>query len=313
MLVSHVDDFVYSGTDGWQQRVMDSLMEEFKISAHFKGSFKYIGLNVVQGRSSVQVDQQKYVECLKEINLSPERLKQKDDILSLEEKALLRSVSGQLLWASTQTRPDISFDACVISNYGKGPTVRNILAANKAIKKLKSTTSKLLFPELGNPEEFKVLAYSDATHASLPSGASHGALIVFLAGNGRVAPIMWQSKKLNRVTKSPLASETMELAEAADAGFLIAAMVQEVYNLQRFPPVECFTDSLSLTEFLKTSHVIQDTRLRVDVARIREMLKLKEITVKWVRNEFQLADPLTKAGASSVKLLEVLRTAKLKM
>ena len=44
----------------------------------------------------------------------------------------------------------------------------------------------------------------------------------------------------------------------------------------------------------------------MDVARIREMLQLKEIKVKWVDNEKQLADPLTKSGASSTKLLEVL-------
>ena len=212
------------------------------------------------------------------------------------------------MWASTQTRPDISFDACVVSNYGKEPTIRHIIAANKAIRKLKSTTSKLVFPNLGKPEDITI---SDATHASLASGASQGALIIFLSGNGRVAPIMWQSKKLNRITKSPLASETMELAEAADAGFLISAMLQEVYNLPHMPAVECFTDSFSLTEFLKTSHVIQDTRLRVDIARIREMLKFKEIEVKWIRNEIQLADPLTKAGASSAKLLEVLHNAKL--
>ena len=310
-LVSHVDDFVYSGTDGWRIRVMDTIMDKFKISEHSKGSFKYIGLNVVQTSTSVYVDQQKYIDGLKEITLSAERMKQKDAQLLPEEKVALRSVSDQLLWASTQTRPDISFDACVVSNYGKEPTIRHIIAANKAIRKLKSTTSKLVFPNLGKPEDLTILAYSDATHASLASGASQGALIIFLSGNGRVAPIMWQSKKLNRITKSPLASETMELAEAADAGFLISAMLQEVYNLPHMPAVECFTDSFSLTEFLKTSHVIQDTRLRVDVARIREMLKFKEIEVKWIRNEIQLADPLTKAGASSAKLLEVLHNAKL--
>ena len=164
---------------------------------------------------------------------------------------------------------------------------------------------------MGNPEDIKVVAYSDATYASLPSGASQGGFIIFLSGNGSITPIMWQSKKLNRVTKSPLASETMELAEAADGGFLIASMVQEVFRLGRLPEIECITDNRSVTEFLKTSHVIQDTRLRVDVARIREMLKLKEISVKWIKNDFQLADPLTKAGASSSKLLEVLKAAKM--
>ena len=55
-------------------------------------------------------------------------------------------------------------------------------------------------------------------------------------------------------------------------------MVQEVFLLSVPPTVECFTDSAQLTDFLETSHVIQDTRLRVDIAsRIREMFELKEI------------------------------------
>ena len=40
-------------------------------------------------------------------------------------------------------------------------------------------------------------------------------------------------------------------SEAADAGFLIAAMVQEVFALKSPLAVECIADSLSLTEFLK--------------------------------------------------------------
>ena len=311
ILVVHVDDFVYTATDEWLQTVMGALLKKFKISRHAEGSFKYIGLNIVQSNFMVQVDQEKYVGALEEVILSTQRSRQKDDLLTCEETTLLRSISGQLLWASSQTRPDVSFDACVVSNYGKEPTVRNLLMANKAIRKLKGNTSKLVYTDLGEPERMRILVYTDATHASLPSGSSQGGLIVFLAGNGRVSPIMWQSKKLTRVTKSPLASETLELAEGADAGFLIAAMIKEVFNLTKLPEIICSTDSKSLTEFLKTSHVIQDTRLRVDVARIREMLKLKEICVKWVPNEIQLADPLTKAGASSAKLLEVLRTAQL--
>ena len=39
-----------------------------------------------------------------------------------------------------------------------------------------------------------------------------------------MAPIIWQSKKLKRITKSPLATETMAVGEAADAGILVANM-----------------------------------------------------------------------------------------
>ena len=61
----------------------------------------------------------------------------------------------------------------------------------------------------------KIVVYGDGSHGSLPRGASQGANIVFLTGNGR-----WRSKKLNRVTKSPLASEVS--AVAADHGFPVA-------------------------------------------------------------------------------------------
>ena len=308
-IVTHVDDFVYGGTDQWLEKVIDKVTDRFKISAHATGSFKYVGLNVVQTSEGVFIDQQAYVQSLMPITISSERLREKEDFLTSEEKSQLRSVSGQLLWATSQTRPDCSYYSCVVSNYGKEPTVRNVVIANKAVKMIKSCDLRLSFPGLGDPAKIRVATFCDASHASLPSGASQGAYIIFLIGNERAVPFMWQSKKLNRVAKSPLASETMELAEAADAGYLAAVIVKEVFALSDEPEVKCFTDSLSLIEHLGTSHVIQDSRLRVDVARIREMIQLKEVGVEWIAKEKQLADPLTKAGASSVKLLEVLRNA----
>ena len=114
-----------------------------------------------------------------------------------------------------------------MSNAGKHPTVMTIHEANNAVRKLKSKRADLKFPNLGNPSTLKVISYSDATNASLANGSSQGAFIVLLKGeNNFVAPISWQSKKLNRVTKSPLASETLVLNEGTDAGFLVAALVQ---------------------------------------------------------------------------------------
>ena len=57
--------------------------------------------------------------------------------------------------------------------------------------------------------------YGDETHASLSRGASQGAQLVFLRGNNRAVPITWKSKKLERVTKSSVASETMALVMQA--------------------------------------------------------------------------------------------------
>ena len=47
--------------------------------------------------------------------------------------------------------------------------------------------------------------------------ASQGANVVFLTGDGRAAPVSWKSKNLDQITKSPLASEVMAVADTVDS------------------------------------------------------------------------------------------------
>ena len=105
---------------------------------------------------------------------------------------------------------------------------------------------------------------------------------MFLTGNGRAAAVTWQSKKLDRITQSPLASEVMAVVDAADSGFLAASIVQEILGLKKIPSIELCTDSKSLQEHLGTKKVIQDPRLRVDTARLREMTEIGEVEIRWV-------------------------------
>ena len=90
------------------------------------------------------------------------------------------------------------------------------------------------------------------------------------------------------MTKSPLASEVLSLAEASDVGFLVSTLVQEIFCLSTLPRVICYTDSRSLADTLVTTKVISDTRLKVDVARLREKIDKEEIKVKWVDGKHQL-------------------------
>ena len=88
-------------------------------------------------------------------------------------------------------------------------------------------------------------------------------------------------------------------------------MTKEILGLKTVPRVFCKTDK-SLEEHLKSSKVIQDLRLRVDIiARLSEMVKLGKIEVHWVDKTHQLADLLTRYGASVVCLLNVFKCGKL--
>ena len=190
---------------------------------------------------------------MSEIPLDRERKKNVHLQLTEEERSQLKSLSGQMLWVSTQTRPDMAFETCAMSNAGKKATIQAILDANKAVRKMKNTNYvKLKFPDLGQMAKAKIVVHADATYASLPDGSSQGAYLVFLEGKGQVAPVLWQSKKLKRVTKSPLASETLAMGEAVDAALLIANLMKEWYRLQILPKIECYSDSKSLRDAVHT-------------------------------------------------------------
>ena len=102
---------------------------------------------------------------------------------------------------------------------------------------------------------------------------------MFLFGNNRAVPITWKSKKSERLTKLPMASETMALAESADAGHFPVLMSKEIFGLKTVPRVFCKTDNKSLEEYLKSSKVMQDLRLIVDIARLREIVKFGDINI----------------------------------
>ena len=226
-LVSHVDDFVYTGTAMWLRDVIDMIKKRFNISSECHGTFKYLGLNVNQTEGEIGMDQKHYVAKLQEIPIVNERKALVNANLTAEEKSSLKSLSGQMLWVTSQTRPDMAYETCIMSNSGKTPTVRKIIDANKAVRKIKSSSEVgVKFPNIGKMDKADIVVYGDATHASLPDGSSQGAFIVFLRGNGKVAPLLWQSRKLKRVTKSPLASEAHAMGEAADAAILIGNLIK---------------------------------------------------------------------------------------
>ena len=256
IMTTHVDDLIYCGTDEWRNTVINKIQSEFKISKFGTRAFRYVGLGIEQNGSDLYVTQQHYIQSLEEINIDNNRRKDLHAKLTDSEKKELRQICGQLLWVSSQTRPDAAFETCRASNSGQDATVETLIAANKTMKRLKSEEMKLCYPALGSAGEMKVVAYGDATHASLPSGESQGANIIFLSGNNRVAPISWKSKKLERVTKSPLASEVSAIADAADSGHLIASMAKEIYKLESTPKVMLYTDSKSLKQNLESTKVI---------------------------------------------------------
>ena len=214
-----------------------------------------------------------------------------------------RALVGQLNWLSTQTRPDIAFSVCELSKAIKSAKIYDLMRANKIVKLVKDNEVFVKYSALRNASSLVIECYSDASYGNLTDGGSQGGYLIFV-GDGSVSNmISWQSRRIRRVVKSTLAAEALALLDAAQAGVYFAHMVAELLRAPR-PLVKCFVDNRSLVDAVYSTKSVEDKHLRVDVAVLRDMVNRGDLSeVSWVQSSHQLANALTKAGASTTQLV----------
>ena len=176
MIAAHVDDFLWAGNIAFQSNTIPKLRKIFSVGREEDKSFRYLGLNINQNSQLISVDQRNYIDSLQLI--TTDHSSDQDRPLSSSERDVLRSKVGQLLWVSNQTCPDVSFDVAQIAINLKNATVKDVIAVNKTIKKLKNDTYDISFQPLKDP--VRIIVYTDASFGNHTDGGSQGAYLIFL-------------------------------------------------------------------------------------------------------------------------------------
>ena len=70
-----------------------------------KKHFRYIGFTINQTGNGIILDQSEYMNKLECAILDPQRVANKDDILTLDEQTNYRQLVGQINWAVQGSRP----------------------------------------------------------------------------------------------------------------------------------------------------------------------------------------------------------------
>ncbi len=126
---------------------------------------------------------------------------------------------------------------------------------------------------------------------------------------GKFSPLCWQSKKIRRVVRSTLAGETLALSDEIDNAIFLTTLFSELTTgnaeLNTLPLI-CVTDNHSLFDALKSTKQVSEKRLRLEISSIKELIQSKRIKKVLWSDTTQLADCLTKKGASALMLLKVL-------
>ena len=110
----HVDDFFLTGSLRFFRSVGHAIIDKYTVGTLKSSNFKYVGLNICKTTSGIILDQSSYANDIDDVKISVNG-RSNDAKLDKQELTELRSITGQVHWVSSQTRPDISFDALELS------------------------------------------------------------------------------------------------------------------------------------------------------------------------------------------------------
>ena len=96
VVVAHVDDFFYGGTDTFTNNVMKGIKNKFSLSSECVRDFRYVGFKVTQHDDKIMFSQSEYLKDIKPISVSKERESMNNQPLNRDEQLEIKRRCGQL-------------------------------------------------------------------------------------------------------------------------------------------------------------------------------------------------------------------------
>jgi len=326
MLAVYVDDLIIAGDN---LRLIDQVKDEFrqKYKMQDLGEMEFVlGLEVYQDISTktIKLTQTRYItEMLQKFGLSDSNSTstpmQQNSLLSksqcpktdaekLEmEKVPYREAVGSLLWLANGTRPDIAYAVGQCARFLSNPGKAHWDAVKRIMRYLKGT-STIGITYNGNKEivtygftkgdlpiqnpKINPQVFADADYANDPDSRRSITGYTYMLAGG---PISWQSRQQKSVALSTMEAEYMAACAATQEAMWLRMLLHDL-GMGADEPMALNEDNQSYIAFAK-SHGDHRRSKHIDVRYhfVNEKIAEKQIVMKHVATEFQLADMLTKA------------------
>ena len=193
--------------------------------------------------------------------------------LTEKPTSIFRSATGVIRWLADQSRPDCAHPCLVMNTKQLAPTWKEVKLFNATVDKIIRQPIALLYKKL-EPSKWFVTVFCDASHASLNNGDdSCGGYLIFLS-NGY--------KQGERKTANILAWKSTKIKRVCRSSTAAETIV--------------------LANAMEEGDLIRE--------QIITMTGLSKARLELVAGVEQMADSLTKLGASEVDLVETLNKGK---
>ena len=280
--------------------------------------FTFTGLNITQNDNfEIFVDQEDFVS---KMDIFDYEKQDSENILNKIENRQIRRTTGQLNWLSSQTRPDLCFDALNLSmnlNYAKN---RDAKASKKVVMKAKQEKVAIKYSHVGDLKDLKLEVFADASFATAENqdNKSVMGLVILLRGkDNMVNPLHWKSKVIDKVAEDIKSAETLALETAVDDAIHLADMITEIHSANPTEdkiPLIINEDSKSLVESLYSTKKVKRKTMRVIVSSLQQHMKKGRIKdIHHVSSQQQLADVFTKKGVAPDNIIHTVSSGTLKL
>ena len=202
-----------------------------------------------------------------------------------------QSAIGTLMYAMTQTRPDLAYSVSTLSKFSANPSKEHTGAVKRVYRYLQGTKSLSL--TYRGDCELKLVGYTDSDWGGDKETCRSTSGYVFtLAG----APISWSSRRQSTVALSSTEAEYIAAAEATKEAVWIARFLEELkISCDVYLPVQLFCDNQGAIGLSKNPEDHRRTK-HIDIRHhyIREKQEDGTITIHFLPTAEMIADGLTK-------------------
>ena len=313
ILLIHVDDCIFGGLDTFHKSVIKPITEKYEISSEDIGDFTFTGWNLRQTEKGIIINQSDYLDSVDFDKFDPLKNPpgQKTDLLSHDLQILFRQAVGTLGWLTHISKPHLAYYTAHFSTKVMKATVENSKLMYRTLFKTKSDNATINISNLGPIKDWNIVSLSDSSWTRTKEFESiHGNITALYGSNSNCNILDWQAVKADPPSSSAMAAEADGCILALGKIQMVQFLMMEIFNIPK-PQAAMYSDSKSLNDCIKTTSVIKDKRMFINVAGLRSMERKDSVKLNWIEGNLMAADALTKHSASKEQLLKLMNESKL--
>jgi hypothetical protein len=323
VIATYVDDFLIFGPRKDQIDMLKAKLHEVLKIEDLGPCEQFLGIRVIRDRQArtIHLVQDQYIEkVLKAFQMENSKPMSTPIAAGLVPLLVLstleastsdireyQSAIGSLMYALTQTRPDLAYAVSKLSRYSHNPGENHWKAVRHVFKYLSGTRTLGITYKCTGSERLDFHGYSDSDHGScVDTRQSTSGYVFFMAGG----PVSWKSSRQHSVTLSSTESEYYGLTNAAKEASWLRLLLSDLgYSQSDILPTQLYGDNIPSLQLAENpEHHQRSKHIDIQWHFIRNEVRDKKVALSYVSTENMAADGLTKilgtiAHSRFVKLL----------